>query len=114
MWKLALPDLPKSGHVVDAFLQIRYQGDVGRFYGGDCLLDDNFWNGLPWTIGLRAVRADACGQGKEFHLSILPLPQRYPMYLEKAAELHFEGSVAESLVSVKAIPQYHVVVHIGH
>jgi len=114
MWKLELPDLPKSGHVPDAFLQIRYQGDVGRLYGGDCLLDDNFWNGLPWTVGLRELREDACGQGKEFRFSVLPLPRRYPMYLERASELHFEGGVAERLVSVKAIPQYQVVVRIGH
>lgn len=114
MWKLELPDLPKNSHVADVFLQIRYQGDVGRLYGGDCLLDDDFWNGLVWTVGLRALREDACGLGKELHLFVLPLPERYPMYLEKASELHFEGGIAESLLSVKAIPQYQVVVRIGH
>jgi beta-galactosidase len=113
-WKMVLPDLPKWDHIANVLLQIQYQGDVGRLYGGDCLLDDDFWNGVPWMIGLRELREDPCGRGKHFHLSILPLPQRYPMYLEKASELDFEEDVANRLVSVKAIPQYQVVIHTGH
>jgi hypothetical protein len=103
-WKLTLPPLPPS--LSDAFLQIHYQGDVARLYQNTTLLDDNFWNGIPWTIGLRELPDS---DGTPLELRILPLPQSYPMFLERSAQLNFTSGPAGKLNNIQIVPQYQLV-----
>jgi hypothetical protein len=103
-WKLTLPPLPAS--LSDASLQIHYQGDVARLYQNTTLLDDNFWNGIPWTIGLRELPDT---DGTPLELRILPLPKAYPMFLERSAELNFNSGPADKLNSVEIVPQYQLI-----
>jgi hypothetical protein len=106
VWKLDLSTIPPNAHVHDAFLSIVYQGDEARLSRGKQLLDDNFWNGLPWQVGLRELSGDWRAP-RELELRILPLPRNFPMYLERASDLHFDSSgVAGSLGSVELIPCY--------
>jgi len=122
-WRIDLPPIPPAAAISDAFLKIVYQGDVARLYRGPVLLDDDFWNGVPWTIGLREVDdADVHAAGvhaadqdwrspkSELELRILPLPRHYPMYLEQADKLRFNTSgVAASLTEVQVVVQYRLV-----
>lgn len=101
IWRLTVPPVPAG--LADTFLRIRYQGDVARLYQGDHLLDDNFWNGLPWTIRLRELGKT---RGAALDLCVLPLPEKYPMFLEKASDLRFHNGNALSLDGVQVIPQY--------
>ena len=104
IWKLTLPPLPPT--LSDAFLQIHYQGDVARLYQNTTLLDDNFWNGIPWTIGLREL-PDI--NGTPLDLRILPLPKTYPMFLERSAELNFASGPADKLNNIQIVPQYQLI-----
>jgi hypothetical protein len=109
-WRITLPPAPQSATVSDAFLKIAYQGDAARLYVGHELIDDNFWNGTPWTIGLREVIADWRRPVNSVELRILPLPRSFPMYLEQADKLRWDRSaIADSLTDVQLVPQYRLV-----
>ena len=103
VWRLTIPPLPAG--LSDAFLRIRYEGDAARLYRSGTLLDDNFWNGVPWMVGLREIGAAA---GETLQLEVLPLPQSYPMFLENGGALHFRGGVADELTGVDVLPQYQI------
>ncbi|HEY5212041.1 MAG TPA: hypothetical protein VIJ38_03370, partial [Acidobacteriaceae bacterium] len=47
------------------------EGDIARISSSGKLLDDNFYNGTPWTIGLK--RFFHSGAVKTLDLAILPL-----------------------------------------
>jgi beta-galactosidase len=51
-WDVKIPS-QWSSDLSNVFLQVTYTGDVARLYAGHTLLDDNFWNGTPWRLGLR-------------------------------------------------------------
>jgi beta-galactosidase len=105
-WKIEVPKVPVGASVSDVWLRMRYQGDVARLYKAGALVDDSFWNGLPWEVGLREV-----GTGS-FDLKVLPLPKVYPMYLERGDLLRFDGGVVGELGGVEVVPEYRVVVGI--
>ena len=108
-WSLSVPKISWSATVPDAFIQIRYQGDAARLSCNGKLLDDNFWNGQSWTIGLRELFGDGLGAGPvELGLQILPLPQKYPMFLQQAEQLQFRNGFADGLGSITITPQYRV------
>ncbi|HEY5212124.1 MAG TPA: hypothetical protein VIJ38_03790 [Acidobacteriaceae bacterium] len=46
-------------------------GDIARISSRGKLLDDNFYDGTPWTIGLK--RFLKSGAVKTLHLAIVPL-----------------------------------------
>lgn len=109
-WTIHVPALNWSAQLSDALLQIDYSGDVARLSQNGKLVEDNFWNGLPWEIGLREISsADKNSKGKDFELRILPLPENAPMFFDKRGQLRFEHGVADTLNSVKVIPQYRIV-----
>ena len=106
-WTLRVPTTWPS-QVSNVFLQIQYQGDVARLYNAQHLLDDDFWNGMTWTVAIKDLKMGTQhGRAETWTLHILPLPKGFPMYLENKADLHYptSGNLA-SLVSVKVIPQY--------
>jgi hypothetical protein len=105
-WRITVPAMPKE--LSDLFLKIRYAGDAGRVLQDGALVDDNFWNGLPWTVGLREIGDQ---QGGALQLKILPMPKGYPMYLERSADLQFHGDRALQLQDVELVPQYRLVLH---
>jgi beta-galactosidase len=112
-WKITLPALPPTANLSDAFLHITWQGDVAHLDHDGHLLDDDFWNGRPWVVGLNELLgmrefADPAATNS-LDLRILALPEHYPMYLEAAPQLHFIQGVAATLGGVTVVPQYQVV-----
>ena len=102
-WTLAVPKSALQG-VGDAYLKIHYVGDVVRFFSGTELIDDAYYNGLDWEIGLKRYsdRLD-----HPFTLTLLPLRQDAPIYLEPDAVPKIPaGSQAAELGSVEVIPEY--------
>jgi hypothetical protein len=94
----------------ELFLEIRYVGDVARLYSGNELLNDNFFNGTPWRIGLKRY-AQAIRRGP-MELRILPLRADAPIYIPAAyrpGSLSVSGQMAE-LQAVGSIPAYELVV----
>jgi hypothetical protein len=104
-WRVTVPEKGGAG-VHDVFLVVRYAGDVGRLSSGDRLLDDNFYNGTPWWIGVNELGLAA---GEEVQLSVLPLRRDAPIYLpkERWPDFGHRAQIAEVL-SVDAVPEYEV------
>jgi beta-galactosidase len=112
-WRIEVPPVPVGAEVSDVWLKIDYQGDEARLSDGKRLIDDDFWNGLSWTVGLKEALPDWRSVDGTLELRILPLPKTYPMYIEKADALHFNaGGVADTLSSVNLIPQYQLVLDV--
>jgi len=106
-WKIEVPAVPPATGVAGAYLKIAYQGDVARLSLGPHLVDDDYWNGIPWMVGLPEVAPDWRRAKTEMELRILPLPQKFPMYLEEADKLQFDPSgVADSLTDVDVVVKY--------
>lgn len=107
VWSIDLPAVPASPQVSDAFLEIAYQGDIARIVKDGHLLDDNFWNGLPISAGMKELRTDWTHAAK-VQLRVLPVDRHFPMYIQNADQLHFKpaGAFLADLISVKLVPQY--------
>jgi len=106
LWRLTLPKELLQG-LSDVFLDIKYVGDVGRLYEGTRLLDDNFFNGTPWEVGLKRFAPEVLAQGME--VKVLPLRRDAPIYMPKASWPEF-NAIAET-AEVKAVtvsPEYEV------
>jgi len=95
----------------NAYLVVRYKGDVARLYVGGKLFTDDFYDGAAWIIGLKDIPRAELAKGLE--LRILPLRKDAPIYLPKGAWPNFttSGEVAE-IDSVKIRPEYHAVVNV--
>ena len=106
-WSIQVPSLAAPA-AKNAFLRITYQGDVARLYDQGKLVDDDFYKGTPWDVGLRSlVPADS---DPVLELRILPLPKGAPIYLAPGAQPSFpaSGQVAK-LKDVRLIPEYEAV-----
>ena len=104
-WSLALQSPLPAGRN-ECFLIVDYVGDMARLYSGPRLLEDNFFDGEPWTIGLRRFAAAAASGPLE--LDILPLRTDAPIFLEKGMRPPPSATPVAALRSVTIVPQYEV------
>lgn len=79
-WALKLPAqlAPKAE---DVLLELDFVGDIGRVFAGTTMLDDWYYNGQKWQIGLRQFKLKP---GAELQLSVLPLRADAPVYIDAA------------------------------
>jgi len=106
IWRIELPQNQLSG-LSDVFLNINYTGDIGRLYEGTRLLDDNFFNGITWEIGLKRFVQNTFSNGVD--LKILPLRKDAPIYLPKSSWPDFHGASQIAKVnSITVLPEYEV------
>jgi hypothetical protein len=80
MWRVTIPPSAWGG-ANKLFLEIQYDGDVARLTSGDRLLDDNFYNGEPWRVGLSRFREQITKNG--LALEILPRRADSTVYLDE-------------------------------
>jgi hypothetical protein len=108
-WTLKIPTQSMTG-LSDIYLRIRYAGDVARLSLDGRLLDDDFYNGRPWEIGLKRFLPESFG--KKLEISVLPLPRKAPIYLDARAwkSMNAEGQTAKVL-EVELLPEYEVVLN---
>ncbi len=107
-WRVNLPhELPAD--LSELFLDTRYFGDVARLYSDGKLLEDNFYNGTTWKVGLK--RFENYLRAGPLQLDILPLRKDAPVFLEKGMWPQFpkSGQAAE-LKSLTLVPEYQLVV----
>ena len=106
-WTLQIPSQSMKG-LSDIYLRIRYAGDVARLSQDGRLLDDDFYNGRPWEIGLKRFLPESFG--KILEISVLPLPRKAPIYLDTLAwqPMNAEGQTAK-VFGVELLPEYEVV-----
>ncbi|MCC5834723.1 MAG: beta-galactosidase [Opitutales bacterium] len=82
IWHLRIPSAQSildHSEVREVFLQIHYTGDVARAYLADVLIDDDFYFGRVWEIGLSRFDPDLLEKG--ITLKILPLRKDAPIYI---------------------------------
>jgi len=79
VWQVTVPRDALEG-VADVRLRVTYAGDVARAYVGDRLIDDDFYYGQPWEIGLKGFASDVFDAG--ITLKILPTPKGSPIYIQ--------------------------------
>ena len=93
----------------ELFLQVNYKGDVARLYSAHRLLNDDFYNGQPWNIGVRRY-LNPKGPST-FELSILPLRKDTQLYLEISDPLDFSsGGQIGKLDGIRLVPEYQLVI----
>jgi len=111
IWRVTLPRDALRG-LSDLFLDVNYVGDVGRLYGGPLLMDDNFFNGTPWEIGLKRFSSETLEKG--LVLRILPLREDAPIYLPEGSRPNFgTRSEVTEVKTVTASPEYEVIFGLG-
>jgi hypothetical protein len=107
LWTLTIKPQPMEG-LSDVYLRIHYAGDIARISMNGRLLDDDFYNGRRWEIGLKRFLPEAFG--KKLEVSVLPLPRKAPIYLDTRAwePMNAEGQTAR-IIDVELLPEYEVV-----
>jgi len=108
-WNLKIPAQSMNG-LSDIYLRIRYAGDVARLSQDGRLLDDDFYNGRAWEIGLKRFLPDSLG--KKLEVSVLPLSRKAPIYLDARAwePMNAEDQTAKVL-GVELVPEYEVMLN---
>ena len=106
-WALEVPPV-KSPAVHSLILRISYEGDIARLYADGKLINDDFYKGTPFEIGMQ--RINQMNQNRELELQILPMRKDEPIYLPPGSRLTFpaSGQVAR-LKEIIAIPEYQAV-----
>jgi beta-galactosidase len=101
-WSLSIEKGALTG-LSDAFLAIRYRGDIARLFANGELIDDQFYYGPEWHIGLKrfADRIKA-----PLTLTVLPLRSDAPIYIEGKSTLTFTDGQTAALEDVHVIPEY--------
>ncbi|MDR7296775.1 hypothetical protein J2X16_002122 [Pelomonas aquatica] len=107
-WSLKLPQqlAPKAE---DVLLELDFVGDIGRVFAGTRMLDDWYYNGQRWQIGLRQF---GLKPGAKLSLSVLPLRADAPVYIDAAHRPKFadgQAQVAE-LRGARLLPVRRVVI----
>ncbi len=104
-YEVKLPSSTLNG-LSDAFIKLDYTGDTGAAYLNGKLIADDFYSGLPMTIGLK--RFGNALRGKKLLFQIVPLIDERKIYFEEGVREPLKGKQAGGLKSVNIIPQYEV------
>lgn len=107
-YEVKLPSSTLNG-LSDAFIKLDYTGDTGAAYLNGKLIADDFYSGLPMTIGLK--RFGNALRGKKLLFQIVPLTDERKIYFEEGVREPLKGKQAGGLKSVNIIPQYEVFLH---
>jgi hypothetical protein len=95
-----------------AYLQINYTGDVARVYAGNRFVDDNFYKGEPFELGLWRFTSAELQNGID--LKILPLRKDAPIYLPTGAWPDFgSGDQALQVNGISVVWDYEAVLQAG-
>jgi hypothetical protein len=112
-YSITLPMI-NSSHINDLFLIIDYLGDTGMGFMDGELVADHFFNGSPWSIGLK--RFTQGDESAEMVLYFRPLYED-PPYLQdlKSTGLELEEKQLSGfrLEEVKLIPEYRTEIIFG-
>ena len=94
VWKITLP--AKLDLKLKPLLRIHYVGDVARLTLNGRLLDDNFYAGRTFDLGLNRYAPEILTG--DLRLEILPLRQDAPIYLEPKDRPDFGGKKSIAIV----------------
>lgn len=75
VYEITLSEVSKDA--LDCLIQIHYGADSGKLYIGDAYVDDHFYTGEAWEIGLRRFNFPT-----KLRLEIFALEENAPIFLE--------------------------------
>jgi hypothetical protein len=108
-WSITLPPDALKG-LNELYLQVNYRGDMARLSAGDKLLTDNFYNGQPWSIGLRRYLEPRSNSSNSFELSVWPLRRDAPVYFELTKDAGFNPNGQVSAIDdLRLVPEYELI-----
>jgi beta-galactosidase len=97
IWEIKLPaNIDLS---LNPILRIHYVGDVARLTLDGKLLDDNFYSGRTFDLGLKRYAPEILNG--DLRLEVLPLRKEAPIFLEAGAKPDF--GAADSIANVSDI-----------
>ncbi len=102
-WKVALPPDLLDG-LSDAFLKFDYEGDTFAAYLDGKLVADDFYAGVPMTIGVKRFASDI--QDKQFTILVTPLSPGRKIYFEDEVRKNLPHDDIAEMKKVWVIPQY--------
>ena len=100
-WLIHVPQDVSNG-TSDQFLRIHYVGDTGRAYINGKLVADNFYNGLPWEIGLKRFAPEVFQTG--LVVQITPMREQSQIYLEDWAKV--SKGQEPNIRKIEVLPEY--------
>jgi beta-galactosidase len=102
-------DLPANvlDTVADVYMDIPYEGDVARLFSGPEMLDDTYYDGRVWRIGLKRY---AKRLAKPLTVQIMPLRQDSPVYFDASVKPSFEDGQVARLGDIRLVPEYRLVI----
>ncbi len=110
VWRVVVPKDALDG-LSDAFLRIAYVGDTARLYQGTRLLDDDFYKGTVWEIGLKRFAPSITDAPLE--VKILPLLKAAPIFLpQNAWPSAWPDDAVGEIQRIDLVPEYEVRVQI--
>ncbi len=105
-WQIRLPADAFAG-VDDLFLKVEYQGDIARLSADGHLLTDNFFNGMPWCIGLKRFRRQV--ESGPLEIAIVPWRDRSDVVLDAFA-VNKSGGQNPRLLKVAVLAEYQLTI----
>ena len=105
-WTIGLPPNVLD-QVADIYLDIPYEGDVARLFSGPEMLDDTYYDGRVWRIGLKRYAGKL---GKPLTVQVMPLRQDSPVYFDASVKPSFEDGQVARLGEVRLVPEYRLIV----
>jgi len=105
-YEISLPSSVKN--LNEAYLKIDYTGDTGSAYINGVLIADDFYSGLPMTIGLKKFITKS-GTGKIL-FQIVPLTDQRNIYFEDGIRDPLKGKQSAELKGVSIVPKYENVI----
>lgn len=105
-WTIDVPKNALEG-VADVYMDIAYEGDVARLFSGPQMLDDTYYDGRVWRVGLKryAQKLDT-----PLTVQVMPLREDSPVYFDASVKPRFEDGQVARIDSVKLIPEYRLTV----
>lgn len=96
----------------DLWLQVDYEGDVGNALVGGNLIQDNFYNGQVWEMGLGRFRKLMSGKPLDIHIRPKRVGDFIMLESDMALQRKFAGSELASINNVEFIPKRILSLHI--
>ena len=95
-----------GGEASEFFLRIHYVGDVAMAFMKGQLVQDEFYHGEPWTIGLKRYADDLKTDPLTFYFRPLRANAPFLGDLPKKAVPNFEHGPVVDIQNVEIIPEY--------
>lgn len=97
--------------VKDIFLSIDYTGDIGNAFIEGHLINDNFFNGTSWEIGLKRYYPELCNN--DLYLYITPIQKGKVVIKDSsmAPQQEFIGEMIAKINSIKTKVVYNTTIY---